>query len=278
MDRGGGEGATCRCLLGGGTMNAEDSSFSSAFIISHVTLRAAQSVKSAFAAKVRLIYLHGKRKNKRHQRERDTTSTRLHAVMPHISSSRYQPNLLLLGPPAVPTRSPAPPPLYITKPPPHPSSSCHQVTLVVLLFSHPHLPRFHPFNPLSSCLSVSRALFWKPCSCGLPSHLPARPPGWPSPSLPPDVLFSTLYLTTWGGNLYLLPPFLPPSFPAITPSISVGPLTLSPLPPCMCIILLVAPHSVTAYLLNLSPIHLFHPLPSVSFFFSSADTYFFFLP
>lgn len=73
-------------------------------------------------------------------------------------------------------------------------------------------------------------------------------------------------------DLYSLAPFPPSSIPiilAITPSISVGPLTLSPLPPCMCIILPVPLHSITAYLLNLSPIHLFPPQPSPSSFSAS---------
>lgn len=162
----------------------------------------------------------------------------------------YQP--LLPGSPNLPSR------LYIIP--------CLSTFRSLSLFCLSHLClSTYPFNPFS------------PSFCQPPSYLPFEAHfSICSLTFPLPLAFfplpSYFQLCIWllqGGNLYLLPLFPPSSIPTIltiTPSISVGPLTLSPLPPCMCIILPAALYFITAYHLNLSPIHLFPSQPSISSF------------
>lgn len=131
-------------------------------------------------------------------------------------------------------------------------------------------------STLSHHLSVNlpTTFFLKPISWFTlsPFHLPLA-------LFPPLSCFQLCVWPLWGVNLYSLPLFPPSSIPiilALTPSISVGPPTLSPLPPCMCIILPVPLYFIIAYLLNLTTIRLFHSL-AISIIFLHASFPFNFL-
>lgn len=153
----------------------------------------------------------------------------------------------------LPTQLPSP--LYIVP------SACLQVTLIVLLFSL--LLTHLPFQPLPHRLSVSlpRKFFLKPISLFTPSPFHLH-----RPSSPCLLIFN--FISDYFREVTSTCPLfshLHPSLTilAITLTISVGPLTLSPLPPCMCIILSVPLYFITAHHLNLSSIHL---LPCISSF------------
>lgn len=110
-------------------------------------------------------------------------------------------------------------------------------------------------------------LFPPPPPPSFPAHCPAPPvssfayplnPSLQSLRRPPSHLLSEHHFSNGlleGAHLHLLSLFshLHPS----PPSISADPLSLSPLPARVCLILRLPLYSITAYPPNLSPIHLF---------------------
>lgn len=112
----------------------------------------------------------------------------------------------------------------------------------------PRFPHLHPSPSFPAhCPAPSVSSFAYPLNPSLQSL--RRPPS----HLLSEHHFSNGLLE--GAHLHLLSLFfhLHPS----PPSISAGPLSLSPLPACVCLILRLPLYSITAYPPNLSPIHLF---------------------